>query len=121
MIRAMNLIRNLTAVSVLLLISSLSFAKDIRMSYNFGSTPAGTTKSLQWGLRAKEQGLRFKEISMLGEAFHHRTNCPGELAPLERCVVEVIFKPATKGLHSGLLFIDMEAEKFFIEIVGEGL
>ena len=117
----MNFLRNLTTVCYVLLISPISFAKDIRMSYNFGSTHAGTTKSLQWGLRAKEQGLRFKEISMLGESFHHRTNCPEELAPLERCVVEVLFKPATKGLHNGLLFIDMDAEKFFIEIVGEGL
>ncbi|MNL23578.1 hypothetical protein D3C87_1449730 [compost metagenome] len=117
----MNFILNLTAASVLLLISSISFAKDVRMNYNFGSVQVGTTKSLQWGLRAKEQGLRFKEISMLGEAFHHRTNCPTELAPLERCVVEVLFKPATHGLHSGLLFINMEAEKFIIDIVGEGL
>lgn len=106
---------------MLLLNASFSFAKDIRMSYNFGSAEVGTTKSLQWGLRAKEHGLRFKEISMLGEAFHHRTNCPEELAPLERCAIEVLFKPANKGLHSGLLFIDMDSEKFFIEIVGEGI
>lgn len=91
------------------------------MTYEFGTVTVGSSKSLQWGLRAKDQDLHFREIAMTGESYSHSTTCPEVIKAGERCIVKVRFTPLQKGTHQGVLLVDLYGERFLIDIVGQGI
>lgn len=101
-------------------LSASAEVREIHWNFDFGSIPAGQSKKLTWGMRAKDQELAIKDITVSGQAYSFQTNCVNPLPPKERCLIEITASPATLGIHTGLLTVDLHGEKFLIQLSVEG-
>lgn len=95
--------------------------KEIHWAVDFGAVNVGQPKKLTWAMRAKDQELAIKDITVQGPAFTFQTSCVSPLPPKERCVIEITALPPTLGTHAGLLTVDLHGEKFLIQLSTEGI
>lgn len=105
--------------------SSLAMAqvrvqKDISLSQKFGEIAVGDSAALHWNLRAKDVDLQIQSITLQGEGFILDTDCPEILPAKQKCKVGIIFAPQRPGPHQSLLVVDLFADRFVIQALGEG-
>ncbi len=81
-------------------------AKLTPATLTFGSQTVGTTSAAQpiTLTNTAETILTIKGVSASGD-FRETNNCPGALAPMDSCTIEVSFKPTAAGTRSGSLTV----------------
>lgn len=94
--------------------------KEYHLAHNFGVVQINNSQETHWNLKAKNDTLLIKSITVSGEDFKLNTNCPNELPALEKCTVGVIFTPITEGPHQGTVIVDLYSEMFIFELTGQG-
>jgi hypothetical protein len=81
-------------------------AKLTPASLTFGSRTVGTTSAAQPIIltNTAETILAIHSISAAGD-FSETNNCPGALAPMDSCTIEVSFKPTAAGTRTGTITV----------------
>lgn len=91
--------------------------------YNFGRTLLFTTKSVSFTLRNRRlTPLWIGNISIYGNGFAQRENCPEFLFFGQSCTVRIFFRPNHIGNFNGLLYINFRnSEDIQIFLYGRGV
>jgi hypothetical protein len=89
------------SLSVTLTPSKFTFATQLIGTVSLPQTATLTNTS--------DQGVAISDISTTG-TFQQTNNCPPNLGPSENCQIQVEFAPTAKGLASGKLLVEDDAE-----------
>lgn len=91
-------------------------------SYNFGSVLVNWSRYADFYLKNNGRShLNIHGIYILGNSYWAWSNCPRDLAPGQRCLTRVEFRPWFEGFFTGRLRFALPSDNIIIDLYGWGV